>query len=240
MRFYPSAISTGLWRDRNFRSEDACFIRDCLGPSETFVDVGANVGQLSLVACLAVGPAGKVIAVEPHPLISAYLRGNAQLNAMELEIHNVAVGSCRGAVSFTSFRSDDMNFVTRDRGDEPRLQIPMVTLDEIVAGREVHLLKVDVEGFEVECLKGASETLASCRCVYIEDCEANLQRAGASRAELYDRLLNHGFDLFHERECQLEAASVQTSTDRNLIAIRPSGLATILARTGLRLVRSEA
>jgi FkbM family methyltransferase len=238
MRFYPSSMSAGLWRHRHFRSEDVDFVGGYLQPGETFVDVGANVGQLSLAAAMRVTPSGRVIAIEAHPRTCKYLQGNVRLNDLTIEIHNVAIGSKRGELFFTDFRSDDMNFAsaTPPRGGSA-LRVPVQTLDSIIEERPVDLLKVDVEGFEVDLLKGASQTISNCRCLYIEDSDLNLRRAGTSRAELYDRLIVHGFDLFHVRAGQLQPASPQIPgpPDDNLIAIRPPDLPDLLARTGLRL-----
>lgn len=238
MRFYPTSISAGLWRRRHFRSEDADFVGGYLLPGETFVDVGANVGQLTLAAALRVTQSGRVIAIEAHPRTCKYLQGNARLNDLSVEIHNVAIGSEHGELFFTDFRSDDMNFASAlPPRSGPALRVSVRTLDSIIGERPVDLLKVDVEGFEVDLIKGASHTISHCRCLYIEDSDLNLRRAGTSRAELYDRLTSHGFRLFHLRTGQLQLASPQIPgpPDDNLIAIRAPDLPDLLARTGLRL-----
>ncbi|WP_157865860.1 FkbM family methyltransferase [Mesorhizobium japonicum] len=238
MRFYPSAISAGLWRDRNFRSEDADFVAGYLRPGETFVDVGANVGQLSLVAARRVTSSGRTIAIEAHPRTCNFLRGNVRLNGLPIEIHNVAVGSECGELFFTNFRSDDMNFAyAASPRNGSALRVPVATLDSIIGERPVDLLKVDVEGFECDLLRGAAQTLHNCRCLYIEDSEPNLRRAGSSRVELYDRLSEGGFELFHVRGKRLERVSVQAAgpLTENLIAVRGSDLPDALARTGFCL-----
>ncbi|MBR0695054.1 FkbM family methyltransferase [Bradyrhizobium lablabi] len=237
MRFYPSSMSAGLWRNRAFRSDDVDFVGGYLRPGETFVDVGANVGQLSLAAAMRVTPSGRVIAIEAHPRTCKYLEGNVRLNDLNIEVHNTAIGSAHGELFFTDFHSDDMNFAsaTPPPGGAT-LRVPVRPLDSIIGDRPVDLLKVDVEGFEVDLLKGASRTVGNCRCLYMEDSELNLRRAGTSRAELYRRLNDHGFDLFHLRDGQLEPASpeVPGPNDDNLIAIRPAATLELLARTGLR------
>ncbi|APG13167.1 FkbM family methyltransferase [Bradyrhizobium sp. i1.4.4] len=240
MRFYPSSMSAGLWRNRNLRAEDADFVGSYLQPGETFVDVGANVGQLSLAAAMRVARSGRVIAIEAHPRICKYLLGNIRLNGLTVEVHNTAIGSTEGELVFTDFRSDDMNFAcATPPAGIAALRVPVRTLDSIVGNRAIDLLKVDVEGFEVDLLKGAAQTISNCRCLYIEDSELNLRRAGTSRAELYDRLTDHGFELFHLRAGRLEPASpdVPGPDDDNLIAVRPSALSDLLARTGLRLAQ---
>lgn len=240
MRFYPSSMSAGLWRKRNLRADDADFVAAYLQAGETFVDVGANVGQLSLAAATRVTRSGRVIAIEAHPRICKYLLGNVRLNGLTIEVHNTAIGSTDGEIVFTDFRSDDMNFAcaTPPPGGAA-LRVPVRALDSIVGNRPVDLLKVDVEGFEVALIAGAGKTISNCRCLYIEDSELNLRRAGTSRAELYDRLIDHGFELFHLRAGRLERASpdIPGPDDDNLIAVRQSDLPDLLARTGLRLAQ---
>ncbi|WFU69767.1 FkbM family methyltransferase [Bradyrhizobium sp. CB2312] len=242
MRFYPSSMSAGLWRRRDFRADDADFVGTYLQPGETFVDVGANVGQLSLAAAVRVTRSGRVIAIEAHPRICRYLQGNVRLNGLTVEVHNTAVGSKDGELVFTDFRSDDMNFASvTPPPSGATLRVPVRPLDSIVGDRRVDLLKVDVEGFEVDLLKGAAKTVSNCRCLYIEDSELNLRRAGTSRTELYDRLIDHGFELFHLRQGRLERAfpDIPGPDDDNLIAVRPPALPDLLARTGLRLAQSS-
>lgn len=240
MRFYPSSMSAGLWRRRDLRAEDADFVGAYLQRGETFVDVGANVGQLSLAAAVRVTRSGRVIAIEAHPRTCKYLLGNVRLNGMAIEVHNTAIGSTHGELVFTDFRSDDMNFACAiPPPGSAVLRVPVRTLDSIVGNRPVDLLKVDVEGFEVDLLKGAAKTISNCRCLYIEDSELNLRRAGTSRAELYARLIDHGFELFHLRTGRLEAASpdIPGPDDDNLIAVRPRALPDLLARTGLQVAQ---
>ena len=100
MRFYPSSMSAGLWRNRHFHSEDVDFVGGYLQPGETFVDVGTNVGQLSLAAAMRVTPSGRVIAIEAHPRTCKYLQSNVRLNDLTIEIHNVAIGSKHGELFF--------------------------------------------------------------------------------------------------------------------------------------------
>ncbi|WP_245329013.1 FkbM family methyltransferase [Bradyrhizobium centrolobii] len=243
MRFYPSSMSAGLWRRRSLRSEDADFVGAYLRPGETFVDVGANVGQLSLAAAMSVTRSGRVIAIEAHPRTCKYLQGNVRLNDLTIEIHNTAIGSTHGELFFTDFRSDDMNFASATPlPGSATLRVPVHTLDSVVGDRPVDLLKVDVEGFEVDLLKGAARTIANCRCLYIEDSELNLRRAGTSRAELYDRLISHGFALFHLRAGKLEPASphVPGPDDDNMIAVNASNLPDLLTRTGLQLAQTPS
>ena len=61
IRFFPSSISTTLWFDKSYSEDDYKTIKKFIKKGATFVDVGANVGHLSLYAKTCVGKEGKVI-----------------------------------------------------------------------------------------------------------------------------------------------------------------------------------
>src|SRR5215207_4655498 len=86
VRFYPSSISAALWVDGDARNEDADFLGLVLRPGDTYVDGGANIGHLALVARRRVGQAGSVTAIEANPRIFGYCVGNLQLNHFE-DVH---------------------------------------------------------------------------------------------------------------------------------------------------------
>ena len=65
-----------LWMDRVYNQQDPGFIASVLEPGDTCVDVGANIGLITLLSAVSVGPNGLVVAFEQHPKIFAYLRGN--------------------------------------------------------------------------------------------------------------------------------------------------------------------
>ena len=98
LRFFPSALSASLWLDPMQRADDVDVVRGLLRPGDTCIDVGANIGLLSLVASAAVGTTGRVIAIEPHPRVFGYLTANLELNdATNVHAINRAVGSTRPA-----------------------------------------------------------------------------------------------------------------------------------------------
>lgn len=68
-----------------------------------FVNVGANVGALSLTASRIIGLSGKVFSIEAHPTTVKYLRGNVRLNAADnVVVIHAAVGDHEGSVKFSS------------------------------------------------------------------------------------------------------------------------------------------
>ena len=81
-------------------------------PSEVYVDVGANIGHLSIEAALLAGSAEQVYAFEGHPRICAHLRENVALNRLSnVRIAQIAIGDTGGWTRFSDYHADDMNRV---------------------------------------------------------------------------------------------------------------------------------
>ena len=239
MRFYPSSASTAFWLDRHFRPADSTLLRRYLRPGATFVDVGANVGYLSLLAWTRVGPAGRVVAIEAHPRTYRFLAGNVALNGFGVDTHNVAIGRQPGELFFTSLRSDDQNrAIPESEARRSGVRVAVTTLDRLLGGTDVDLLKVDTEGFEVHVLEGSTETLTRCRALYIEDSERNLRRYGRSSRDLRQALRDAGFVPF--RIVGDRALAADAATDRrdgqgaeNLFAVKHEAADELLRRGGL-------
>ena len=151
IRFHPSSVSASLWLDPRDRAATPAFLSGFLRRGEVVVDVGSNVGTTALAAAVAVGSAGRVHAIEPHPRTFRFLEDNLELNgARNVRAHNVAVGAAEGVVSFSDGLWDDQNRVVDGRG----IQVPVRRLDEVVSEPVVDLLKIDVEGYELKVLDG--------------------------------------------------------------------------------------
>jgi FkbM family methyltransferase len=133
-------------------------------------DVGANIGAFSLLAARAVGPAGRVVAVEPDAACAAAVADNARRNAIDwIEVHQGAATAQSGETEL---------IVVRDRlwsrlasvGDHAlavaRQTVPGYALDDLPAPPPA-LVKIDVEGAELEVLAGMPRLLAQVRPVIV-------------------------------------------------------------------------
>ena len=132
------------------------------------VDVGANIGVTTVIAGLLV-PAGCVLALEPVSETFEYLARNiADSNLTNVKCFNKAAGSSEGHVrlvtrpghSFAAFVGYDEVLARYTEYDEERVE--SITLDQLVASEElarVDFIKIDVEGFELEVLRGSARVL---------------------------------------------------------------------------------
>jgi FkbM family methyltransferase len=135
-----------------------------LDSGAVFVDVGANVGALTIPAARAIAPSGRVIAVEASARIIGYLSRNVAANGLR-NVHCVhaAATDAEGAVDFYEAPID--HFGMGSMGPQFHAKpstVPGRPLDGILAEasvRRVDLLKIDVEGFEARVLAGAKHVL---------------------------------------------------------------------------------
>lgn len=144
-------------------------LEQLLGEGDIFLDVGANIGFLSIVVARFVGKGGLVYAVEPHPLIFKELLENISLNqAKNIVPLNVALGS--GLSEAMLYDNPDINWGSaslippKNRGMTTRWPVKVVSIDGLIQSGRIQapdLVKIDVEGFELEVLKGAKNLLSS-------------------------------------------------------------------------------
>lgn len=195
IRFYASELSSDIWYNPQCRNEDIQFLKSYLKPGETFVDVGANIGNWTLAAASLVGASGKVSAVEPHPRIFRFLCGNVSLNKLQnVTLHNCAVGDRIANISFSDVKGDDTNRVLTS-GDG--ICVPMVTLDKIVdQSSDIALLKIDAEGYERFVLCGAGRVIAQIQCIFVEISRPDLDRYGCSNSDVFTLLQQLGFSVY--------------------------------------------
>ena len=138
---------------------------------DTVVDVGAHIGLYSLIAAKRVGTSGKVIAIEPDPENFKILKKNILLNQLtNVEAVECAVYSTREKLKLFLPELEQgrtiFNTVMQDRARTSNnfLEVEANTLDNILIEnnvQRVNYLKIDVEGAELEVLKGAVNTLSS-------------------------------------------------------------------------------
>jgi len=137
-----------------------------LRPGDSCVDVGAHVGYHSLVAARLVGASGRIFSIDPQPYNCAKILTNAELNGFSnITVVAAAVGEADG---FTSLRSQSRHDKARLTLAGPGVNdgaltfvVPKITLRWLIETyklRPLTLLKIDVEGFELEVLRGAGDT----------------------------------------------------------------------------------
>jgi FkbM family methyltransferase len=188
-------------------------LQSSLTPGMQVVDVGANVGRYTVLAASLVGPTGAVYAVEPAPDTLAVLRENVRANALaNITILPCAAGARRERRDlFVAGQASGKNSLY-GAGNHPHagpaVPVSTVPLDELVDG-PVDLVKIDVEGAELDVLAGMGRLLKMAHplCLVVEWCPRHQERAGQPPERLPLLLLEMGFQvrLIGEIEGELQS-----------------------------------
>ena len=168
----------------------AKLIEHVLVSGSSFIDVGANVGYYTAMAAQRVGAEGAVVAVEPLPSALSLLRVNAS-RFTNVTIHAVAAGEHARIVNFYPNELGDRSSLLPDAGPTlGAIRVPMRPLDDLTMSLEhVDLVKIDVEGAELDVMRGARQLIARCQpVIYWEHVEAYTRRTNVG-LEDYESLL---------------------------------------------------
>ncbi len=151
------------------------FLSQLVPENGAVVEVGANIGTFTVPLARKVGPRGLVLAFEPQPLVFNQLAANLALNDLvSAQAINAACGADAGWTGIN--RIDPMREVNFGgvrfealRNDESDVRVRVERLDDVVDLAAVDLLKIDVEGMELDVLEGAAELIVSRRpLIYVE------------------------------------------------------------------------
>jgi FkbM family methyltransferase len=144
-------------------------LRRLLKPGDTVLDVGANFGLVSLLMSKLVGPQGQVHAFEPNPMLCRILEATFARNGMiNTKLHSYALGASNTQMELQVPQGNFGAASLVRRTDFPvhMHEVPVKKLDEVIAREpisEIALIKLDVEGFELEVLDGGRRVLREIR-----------------------------------------------------------------------------
>jgi FkbM family methyltransferase len=168
------------------------------------LDVGANRGQFAL-ACRSVLPGVPVVSFEPIPAEAATFQ-KVHGRIPYVRLIESALGESKGVATLHVSKSADSSSLLpigrrqtdlfENTAEIGTISVPVNRLDyfaEFWIGRSRQLLKLDVQGYELNVLRGAVETLKSCAYVYAECSEVALYDGQALRPEVEAYLGVHGF-----------------------------------------------
>jgi FkbM family methyltransferase len=172
---------------------------------DTFLDVGANVGWISLVASRCVGRGGRVVAFEPSPPLAGRLRYQRRVNfAHNLTVEAAAIGEVSGTTMLYLHNSGDSDFnslieaavVYEGKAKPERLEIQAWSIDEYCqrTALQPRVIKIDVEGAELMVLRGAQGVMRQHKPILILAVHPPLipeQKADA----LFSLLDQHGYKI---------------------------------------------
>ena len=214
--------ATGNWYCGLHEVDDMAFVLQMLRPGDLFLDFGANVGSYTVLAAGGVG--AHVISVEPIPETFKSLQANMLLNNLSehVELHCAGLSNKQGELRFT-LDQDAMNHVLAEGEQASSVEVPVLTMDELLQGRVPKVIKIDVEGHEKAVLAGAVRTLSDpALAAVVMEVNGSGARYGIFDDELISIMREYGFEPMHY-DGILRHISNSVSTGGNVIFIRDRG-----------------
>jgi FkbM family methyltransferase len=188
---------------------DMGFVLHFLREGDLFLDVGANIGSYTVLASGAVG--AETISFEPVPSSFQHLVDNIYLNRIIDRVRplNVAVGSVAGELEMVADQDTVNRIIMGEVYAGERVKVPVVTLDEVLAGQVPRLIKIDVEGFETQVLGGATHTLENpgLEAVLME-LNGSGETYGFDEIQLHNNMIDLGF-----KKCAYNVLTRELQTD---------------------------
>lgn len=199
--YYGNSIHNwaGQVRDQAAGAEDFWYYLYRPGAGDVIVDVGAGSGTDAPAFSRAVGPTGRVLAIEAHPVTFCRLELTCKHNGLT----NVtcicrAVMDKRGEVAIEDGPQDIANAVAAGGQARPAVRVAAATLDEICRQqglRRIDLLKMNIEGAERRAIAGMEQVMKMTRyaCIACHDFRGADGESMCTRQAVTDFLRGHGF-----------------------------------------------
>jgi FkbM family methyltransferase len=151
------------------------FLCQFVRPGDTVIDVGANVGTHTLALARAVGPTGRIIALEPQPAVFDLLRSNLHLNHLDaVDARCVAISSEPGTqlLKVPDYgQRHNSGMATLDGRDGTRVEVPTIRLDDLGVSK-CSLIKLDIEGWEDRAITGGTALIQACQPLIYAECNS--------------------------------------------------------------------
>lgn len=198
----------GLYKPLYFRfknRQDAYeieLLRQHIKPGDRIIDIGANIGFYALILSELTGGKGSVHAFEPDPVNFSRLQKTVE-GVGNIRINNQAMAPKSGNISVYTSKELNVDHRTyKPEEFEKELVIQAVSLDDYIeswsGSKNVDFIKMDIQGFEQEALKGMTKTLENNPGVKLvsEFWPYGLEKAGGSAAAYFDQLGQAGFNCY--------------------------------------------
>lgn len=178
-----------------------------LNQSEVIIDIGANIGQTSLNMFKEQKKKGlnpRIQAFEPFPSTFEKLQKNIELNddLAEISIHQIGIGAEEGElhmIKHCETNSGGFRITNQISNQTNDIRVPIITLDSFIHQKkmnQIDFIKIDIEGFEYEALKGMKSTLEQLRpTLFIEFSSVNMKELGIEPKELINFLSDLDYEI---------------------------------------------
>ena len=205
-----------------YEKAETRFFQSACRDGMTFLDVGANLGYYTALATRAVGPNGRVLAVEPDPDSFGYLEQTIAANAVgNVEAFPVAASDAPATLPLyisTDNRGDNRLYASGE--DRPQVEVAARPLDALLRENKIEtvdLIKIDVQGYEPKVIAGLRETIIASPNLTLltEFWPQGITEAGGDAYEFLQTLRELGLTL---HELQPDGSLAELTDDTDLIA----------------------
>ena len=184
----------GLW-EPHFK----IVVDNLIKKGDTVIDAGANFGYNSVIMGNKIGPNGALIAFEPQRIIYQQLCGNLILNNIYSGYPlNAAVGQEESTVSLSpvNYDSNWVNIGDTSIGEGGE-EVRVCRIDDIIE-TEVNFIKIDVQGFELDALKGAKNIINNYHPdIFIEVEPHQLAKFNVNVDDLFNYIKSFGYEIYN-------------------------------------------
>ena len=226
--WYQMDLFVGFDGGRLYEPGTMCLMRRLLKEGDTFMDIGASIGYFTVLGGIKVGPRGLVLAFEPSPTSFERLLRNCQIN----NLRNVRASQCaiggRDGHSYLYLSKEESSSTMLGPTAEARTPVivPVTRLEKAMQVESVDLVKIDVEGYEMQVLPSLKQ-LAFSNPNMMLICEYNssvYERTQSSPHVLFDRLHDIWPHIYEILEDQLPRPVRGPLTDAMQISRRTCNL----------------
>src|SRR6185503_6199401 len=147
--------------EADYEPETFRFFRENVKKGDTVLDIGGHIGLFAVVAARLAGPTGKVFSFEPTPYTRGVMKKVIDLNNCSemIEIREEAISSQSGSAVFfdTGDTISNANSLVKTERSKQEIPVTLVSVDEFASEHRLNVdcMKIDVEGAELDVLKGA-------------------------------------------------------------------------------------
>ncbi len=223
IRLNPDAVfefpyGDGYWskllnRSFAYENELELLFRESVDVDYTLLDCGANYGYWSVLVSSKPFGSHKAIAIEPSGQNFPKLANNAEINGNRFEVMKCAIGAARGTARLSGTKHEALSIAGGGAGGE---EVPVVALDNLIDDGKISasgkfLIKLDVEGVEIEAIKGGTRLLRGDSVILCEE-HGNDPRHTVSRYILEQTPLK--LIVYDPRTNRLETVSDLSILDR--------------------------
>lgn len=201
---------------------DMAFLLHFLRPDDFFFDIGANAGSYTLLAsgvCKA-----KTFAIEASANTAKITQKNIVLNQLQnrVTLINAAAGTNTGTLNFSKNEDATNHIIATEESQIAAIEtVSVIKIDDLTAKNQPALIKIDVEGFETEVLKGMTETLKqSLLKAIIIELNGSGNRYGFKDETIDNQLRNYGFQPYQYNAIERKLILLNTFGNDNTIYCR--------------------